>query len=375
MKKTSFVIAAWLMALNASVSYASPGAHGPNGEHLDAAPSASASGLARLPDGSVNIPKLSQRRMEIRTLMPSEAELAKSVRLNATVEIDPNTGGIVQAPFAGAISAPSGGFPVLGKQVRQGEKLVRIRPVADGLTLSNQQARLAEINTELELAKGELSRLEKLQGTTPRKELEAASLRVKSLSSQRNTLSQTLNAGQWLTSPVDGVIAASNVLNGEIVQPGQALFTVIDPTRTAITAQVASAQTASSITGGTVEGMPSVSLALQGAAIALSNGKVPVRFEAKSTQPDNRLPLAIGQPVTVIATLRETASGIKLPTSSLVRNQNNEVSVWIKAGAERFVALPVEYQPLNASEIVITKGLSADNRVVVSGASLISQIR
>jgi membrane fusion protein, heavy metal efflux system len=181
--------------------------------------------------------------------------------------------------------------------------------------------------------------------------------------------------GRINSSPVGGVIASSKVLNGEIVQLGQALFTVVDPKRTAITAQVASAQTAASIVGGTVEGLPSVTLTLQGAAIALSNGKVPVRFEARSTQPEERLPLAIGQPVTVIAILREKAYGIKLPTSSLVRNQNNEVSVWIKAGAERFVALPVEYQPLNASEIVITKGLSADNRVVVNGASLISQVR
>jgi membrane fusion protein, heavy metal efflux system len=38
-------------------AFAAPGAHGPNGEHLDAAGSASGtSGLARLPDGSVQVP-------------------------------------------------------------------------------------------------------------------------------------------------------------------------------------------------------------------------------------------------------------------------------------------------------------------------------
>ena len=35
------------------VAYASPGAHGPNGEHLDGPATSPASGLARLPDGSV----------------------------------------------------------------------------------------------------------------------------------------------------------------------------------------------------------------------------------------------------------------------------------------------------------------------------------
>jgi hypothetical protein len=49
---------------------AAPGAHGPNGEHLDAPGAAvNASGLARLPDGSVNVAKLAQRRMAIRTLL------------------------------------------------------------------------------------------------------------------------------------------------------------------------------------------------------------------------------------------------------------------------------------------------------------------
>lgn len=375
MKRFSLLTTLAMAVLTINTAYSEPGAHGPNGEHLDAAPTTSTSGLARLPDGSVNIPKQSQRRMEIRTLKPAQAKLAKTVRLNALVEIDPNTGGIVQAPFAGSLSAPEGGFPALGKAITKGEKLARIKPVSDGFALSEQQAKLAELKAQLELAENELDRLTKLQGTTSRKQLEAAQLRVRSLSAQRLTLSKSLSEGQWLTAPVGGVIATSSALNGQIVEAGRLLFTVIDPKRTAVLAQASSQETASAIVSGTLEEQPTVRLTLQGAANALTNGRIPVRFEATSTDPELPLPLALGQPVTVIATLKDTAEGIKLPTAALVRNQNNQISVWIKSGAERFVALPVEYQPLNATEVVITKGLSADNRVVVSGASLISQIR
>ena len=49
--------------------------------------------------------------------------------------------------------------------------------------------------------------------------------------------------------------------------------------------------------------------------------------------------------------------------------------VWIKSGATRFIAQPVEAQPLDARTVVVTKGLSPENRVVVSGGSLINQIR
>ena len=62
------------LSLPISQAHAGPGAHGPNGEHLDA-PGApvNASGLARLPDGSVNVPKLAQRRMAIRTVLAPES--------------------------------------------------------------------------------------------------------------------------------------------------------------------------------------------------------------------------------------------------------------------------------------------------------------
>lgn len=58
-----------------------------------------------------------------------------------------------------------------------------------------------------------------------------------------------------------------------------------------------------------------------------------------------------------------------------MRNQNNEPVVWIKSGAQRFIAQPVEMRTLDARTIVVTRGLSPENRVVVTGAPLINQIR
>jgi hypothetical protein len=49
--------------------------------------------------------------------------------------------------------------------------------------------------------------------------------------------------------------------------------------------------------------------------------------------------------------------------------------VWIKSGAQRFIALPVEARALDPRTVVVVKGLAPDNRVVVSGAALINQIR
>ncbi len=49
--------------------------------------------------------------------------------------------------------------------------------------------------------------------------------------------------------------------------------------------------------------------------------------------------------------------------------------MWIKSGAQRFIAQPVQAQVLDANTVVVTVGLGAENRVVVDGAALINQVR
>ena len=97
MKRTYlFLVSGIAAAAFCATAAASPGAHGPNGEHLDGQAATSASGLARLPDGSVNVPKIAQRRMAIRTVMVQQGEHPHTVQLNGRTAIDPNAGGRVQ---------------------------------------------------------------------------------------------------------------------------------------------------------------------------------------------------------------------------------------------------------------------------------------
>ena len=117
--------------------------------------------------------------------------------------------------------------------------------------------------------------------------------------------------------------------------------------------------------------MPDVELTLLGGGRTLRDGAVPINFRASGTNLD----LAVGQPVTVLARLDTKVKGIALPAAALARNPANETVVWIKSGAQRFIALPVEATALDARTVIVTKGLTPDNRVVVIGTSLINQIR
>ena len=107
-------------------AHAAPGAHGPGGEHLDAPGAApTANSLARLPDGSVNVPKNAQRRMAIRTVLAAESEAAATIELPGRVLIDPNAGGRVQAVYGGRIEAGAKGLPAVGQSCASSPRLAQ----------------------------------------------------------------------------------------------------------------------------------------------------------------------------------------------------------------------------------------------------------
>ena len=363
--------------LLAGAAYAGPGAHGPGGEHLDApgGAAANASGLARLPDGSVNVPKPAQRRMGIRTAMAPVEEAAATVELPARVIMNPNAGGRVQASHGGRLEPGPKGFPVLGQPVRQGEVLVYTHHHADPFAQANQQAQLAELRSNRTIAEQRVARLASLEGTVPRKEIEAARAELQGLVERERGIGASVNAREPMVTPVSGVIARADAIAGQVVETGHTLFEIVDPRQLMVEATTTDANLAARIAGASLQGVPEARLRLLGAARSLRDGVLPITFEAMAAAKAQGLPLAVGQPVTVIATLRERVKGVVLPAQAVVRNAANEPVVWIKSGAERYIPQPVQYQTLDARSVVVTAGLGADNRVVVQGAPLIAQIR
>lgn len=365
--------------LCASPAFAAPGAHGPNGEHLDAPGAAvNASGLARLPDGSVNMPKIAQRRMAIRTVLAPESEAAASFEMPGRVVMDPNASGRVQAAHGGRIEPGPKGLPVAGMSVKRGDVLAYVRHHAEPYALGAQQAQVTDLRAQLQLAEQRTQRLEGLEGTVPRKEIDAARSEAKSLAERERSISGSLVAREALTAPVSGVIARADLVVGQVVESRDVLFEVVDPARMLVEATTADANVAARVAGASLQGVPDVSLRLLGASRSLRDGVLPITFAvsaSKTGAPPTTLPLVIGQPVTVVAQSKERIKGVVLPAQAVVRNPSNEPIVWIKSGAERFIPQPVQFRPLDASTVVVTQGLSADNRVVVQGAPLIAQIR
>lgn len=356
----------------AAAVQAAPGAHGPNGEHLDAPAAASPNALARMPDGSVNVPMLAQRRLALRSRLTTQTTAAATIELPGRVVMDPNAGGRVQTLVGGKVQPGPKGLPTAGQAVRKGEALAYVAFNANPIEAANQQAQLAQMRTSRQLAQQRVQRLESLEGTVPRKDIEAARAEAQSLAVQEKAVAASVGSRETLVAPVSGVVASASVVAGQVVEPKDVLFEIVDPARVLIEASTADASLAGRLGPAAISGVPEAKLQFLGAARSLRDGALPLTFRASSR---GALPLAIGQTVTVVATLNQQIKGYVLPAQAVTRSPSNETVVWIKAGAERFIPQPVQLQPLDAQAVVVTSGLGADNRVVVQGASLLAQIR
>jgi cobalt-zinc-cadmium efflux system membrane fusion protein len=367
---------ALLLLATMSMPWAGPGAHGPGGEHLDAPPgTGGASGLARLADGSINVPKLAQRRMEIRTVLATETEAAATIEMPGRVIMDPNAGGRVQPAHGGRVEAGPGGLPVAGKMVRKGEVLAYVRHHAEPFAAAGQRSQLSEIRAARDIAEKKVKRLESLEGTVPRKEIEAARAELASLQARQGDIGASLHAREALLAPISGVIARADAVAGQVVEGGQLMYEIVDPGRVLVEATTPDVALANALGAARVREAGGVRLDKIGVARTLREGVLPVTFRAQAEKAGAALPLAIGQTVTVVAALAEKRKGIVLPASSVVRGASNEPTVFIKVGAERFMPQPVEARPIDANTVMVVKGLAPDNRVVVQGASLLAQIR
>lgn len=349
---------------------------GPGHDHgEDAAVLVTGNSPKRLPDGSVFLPKPSQRQLGVRTLVSEEKALPKTVELTGRVVADPNAGGKVQPTQAGRIEPGPRGLPQLGQAVRKGETLAVLRASNAAIDRANQVAQTAELRANLELARKRVLRLEQLEGTVAQKDIDAARAEADSLAQRLAAVGASVNATEALVAPVSGVIAAANVVAGQVVEARELLFEIVDPTRLMVEASAFDAGLLGDIASASASAGPGTSVALRfvGAGRTLREGAIPLQFSTTAGQ--GAVPLAVGQPVKVIVHTRETVNGFAVPTGAVVKNPSNADMVWVHTGAEVFQPRPVRAIALDGATVSVVDGLKAGDRVVTQGAPLVNQVR
>ena len=338
-------------------------------------PAAAAGGRpARLADGSVFVPKPTQRLLELRTVRVEESDAPRSLRLAGELVGDPRASAVVQTLQGGRVAGEGGSWPVLGARVRRGQVLLRLTPSGSGSERASSAAEAARVEAELTQARADLARLEGLAGVVSRAEVETQRSRVASLVAQRTALRTSLSTGgERLVAPIDGVIASIDARPGMVVSPGETLLTVIDPARMSVEALAFEPVAAGGILRASValRDGPALEARLAGVGAQTRGGAVPVRLDLVSVAPG----LVAGQPVTVFLERASSARGLLLPSAAVIRAPNGERIVFEKVAAERFVPRAVRIEQVSADRVVVLAGIAPQARVVVRGAHLVGQIR
>ncbi len=343
-----------------------------HGDETPVATVSSGDAPRRLPDGSLFVPKSAQRLLNVRTERVSISDHAISVRLNGQVIADPNGSGLVQAPQTGRLLPAGKRLPTLGSSVKRGDTLALLEPILSQTERASMTGELARVEASLNAAEQRLQRLTGIRDSVPRRELEQAEVDVAGLRAQRAALSDSLHAKLPLRAPISGVISEAAQAAGAQVEAGSTVFEIISNDALAIEAAAYDDRYLRSVEKAVfVHSGKEYPLRLLGVGRKLRDQAVPVQFQVIGDARE----LATGTIGTVLAESAEQQRGASVPQSALLRGDDGRATLLIKIAPEQFRLVAVTSELLPDNRALVSDGLHDGDRVVISGASLLQQIR
>ncbi len=351
---------------------ASPGAHGPDGEHLDRNSKTNGE-IGRLADGSVLMPMKHQALLNIKTQFVKASTTNKRAQMHGIVKPHPDGYAIIQPSSDGRLDSAAQGLPTSGTKVKAGDTLGYIRYQYTAFDLASQSSELVAVRNQIDQTNRDVKRLTRLGDLASRQKLEQLQTQLTIFEQQEKVLQQGLEKSESLISPISGILINNSVSRGQWVEAGKTLFEIVSPEKIIVEAETSDFNLLDKLSTARVEQSPELTLSYIGYSPETINGLVHANFENQTSS--NKFYLLLNQTVTIQALLDESIEGIVLPAKAVALSSNNLPQVWIKLSAERFVPQIVEYQQLEPGVVLITNGLGADNRVVVEGTSLLNQVR
>jgi len=334
---------------------------------------AAADSPRRLADGSLFVPKPTQRLLTVRTQPARVEEAAQTATITGRVIADPAAGGRMQAAQGGRIEPPEDGLPVIGQRVLRGQVLATVSPVITTLERGGVREQLAQFDSSIAIAEQRVARLSQLEGSVPQREIDEARRELDGLRQRRRALAPALAEREVIRASASGVISVANVVTGQLIDAGAVLFEIVDPAKLwveAIAYDPAAVVNIRAAVATTADG-ETLPLDLIGRSLTLRQQAVPVLFRITLPSPT----LKVGTPVSVILQQATSETGIVLPSGSIVSAASGEDVVFEHVSAERFIPRPVRYRPLDGERVVVHGGVDAGARIVTESADLLGQIR
>jgi RND family efflux transporter MFP subunit len=329
----------------------------------------------RAADGSVILPKPSQRLLGVRTQIGAVGTGAAASRLQAQVVPDPARFARLATARGGRVLAAGAGFPRPGQPVSAGQVLFQLQPALSASEAASSAAEVRSLDREVRLAEQELRRLEQLRGIVARADIERARTNLSGLRSQRGAAAGPVQSVEAIRAPISGTVSAISTAIGAVAEPGSQLAEIVGNGGWLVDARgLAPGQRLAGTTavGITADGRR-FGLRLVGRSPQLVEGSDRFLFAAT----DGAGALRGGEAITVEAVLvgSSVQRGVVLPAGAITRGESGETLAWVKPSALRFVPRPVRTQPLPGGSVLIVSGLKPGERIVTEAAALLGQVR
>jgi multidrug efflux pump subunit AcrA (membrane-fusion protein) len=334
------------------------------------------SGPRRLLDGSLFVPKASQRLLNVRTIVSRTSEVGRTVRMVGQVIADPGTSGEIHASIRGRLEPYRGAWPKVGQKVEVGDVLAWVVPVVNPIDRGIILQQLAQIDHEIALTQERLPGLAATTGAGSR-ELDDARSDLANLMRRREAIASVIRDRDTLRAPLlapsTGIVAASFAAAGQIVDEQQKLFTVVDLKRLWVEAYAYDTAAIGNVLDANAQGPTGGNYHLKfiSRGPQLQRQTIPLYFQLDN--PDEAV--SVGSLVSVLVETGGERSGVILPRAAVTRNTSGQDIVWQHAYPESFVPIPVRTESIDGSNVLIAAGVVPDMRVVVEAADLLNEVR
>jgi len=283
------------------------------------------------------------------------------------------------------IGAEAGGLRVEtvaveeGDSVRRGDLLVALGDAVPAAQAAQAEAAVAEAEAALRVAEADLRRatdlarsenvarqtLEQRQATARQAEARLLSARARAREAEAR-LAQTR-----ILAPADGVVSRRSILPGAVVQPGQEMARLIEEGRLELEARVPELDLAAVAPGQAVRVLHG-GREIQGSVRAVAPV---VAGETRLGLVHVALPAGSGLRPGMFARaeiLPEPRPALMVPQEAVVFRGAQAVVFVLPEGADRVAQRPVGTGSRQEGMVVVTEGLAAGERIVVTGAGFLS---
>lgn len=326
-------------------------------------------------DGTIAVPKATQRLFNIRTVVAAEATERVAIELMGRIVPDPQGGARVRAPRDGTIE-PGTALHV-GQRVGRGDVLAALSVVLPPAEELQLRQKLVEIEREQALLGPRAEHASVVNPNMPMGDAAVALLneiqvQAQALTRQADLIKTALAQRIEIKAPIDGVVASSAIRAGELVATRDVLAEIVDPGKARVEAY-AFAPVPRAIAGATAmtDDGRTLDLTYLGQGPMLRGQAVPLTFQVKV---EEGIPVEFGAALRVHVKDGTTRQGIKLPRSAVQRSEGAH-QVFEHVAAETFVPRRVTVEPLDAEHVLVTGEVAPGARLVTTGAVFIAQVR